>query len=123
MIDQKLLAESLEQYGLTFSSELGEKLDLYAKLLVEWNEKINLTAITNPQSIVIKHFVDSSIPVGWSSTMALQLVLGGIILLVLGLTGEYIGRIYMCINASPQFVVRSVVKCEKEAGVGNGENR
>lgn len=59
MIDQKLLAESLEQYGLTFSSELGEKLDLYAKLLVEWNEKINLTAITNPQSIVIKHFVDS----------------------------------------------------------------
>ena len=59
MIDQKLLAESLEQYGLTFSSELGEKLDLYAKLLVEWNEKINLTAITDPQSIVIKHFVDS----------------------------------------------------------------
>ena len=59
--------------------------------------------------IVIKHFVDSSIPVGWSSTMALQLVLGGIILVVLGLIGEYIGRIYMCINASPQFVEREVI--------------
>lgn len=65
--------------------------------------------------IVIKHFVDSSIPAGWSSTMALQLVLGGIILVVLGLIGEYIGRIYMCINASPQFVERQVIsKKERE---------
>ncbi len=60
--------------------------------------------------IVIKYFIDSSVPVGWSSAMALQLVLGGIILVVLGLIGEYVGRIYMCINASPQFVERQVVK-------------
>ena len=60
--------------------------------------------------IIVKHFLDSSIPVGWSSTMALQLVLGGIILLVLGLAGEYIGRIYMCINASPQYVERQVIR-------------
>ena len=64
--------------------------------------------------IVIKHFVDSSIPEGWSSTVALQLVLGGIILVVLGLIGEYIGRIYICINASPQFVEREVVKKEQQ---------
>ncbi len=60
--------------------------------------------------IIVKHFVDPAIPVGWSSMMALQLVLGGIILLVLGLAGEYIGRIYMCINASPQYVERQVVR-------------
>lgn len=59
--------------------------------------------------IVIKHFIDSEIPMGWSSTMALQLVLGGVILIVLGLIGEYIGRIYLCINASPQFVERETV--------------
>ena len=64
--------------------------------------------------IIIKHFVDSSVPVGWSSTMALQLVLGGIILVVLGLIGEYIGRIYMCINASPQFVEREIVRKEEQ---------
>ena len=64
--------------------------------------------------IIIKHFVDSSVPVGWSSTMALQLVLGGIILVVLGLIGEYIGRIYMCINASPQFVERETVRKEEQ---------
>ena len=60
--------------------------------------------------IIIKHFVDSSIPAGWASTMALMLLLGGIILLVLGMIGEYIGRIYMCINASPQYVERQVIR-------------
>lgn len=65
--------------------------------------------------IVVKYFIDSSVPAGWSSTMALQLVLGGIILVVLGLIGEYIGRIYMCINASPQFVERQVVKKDSES--------
>ena len=60
--------------------------------------------------IIIKHFIYSDIPMGWSSTMALQLILGGVILLVLGLAGEYIGRIYMCINAAPQYVERSVIR-------------
>jgi len=41
-------------------------------------------------------------------------VRGGILLLVLGLIGVYLGRIYMCINASPQYVERSVIK--KESG-------
>lgn len=62
--------------------------------------------------IIIKKFVDSSVPVGWSSSMALMLVLGGLILLVLGICGEYIGRIYMCINNAPQFVERKVIKME-----------
>lgn len=36
-----------------------EKFEVYAKILVEWNEKINLTAITEPKEIAIKHFIDS----------------------------------------------------------------
>ena len=60
--------------------------------------------------IIVKHFVDSSIPEGWSSTMALMLLLGGIVLLVQGMIGEYVGRIYMCINASPQYVERQVIR-------------
>ena len=47
---------------------------------------------------------------GWSSTTALLLIIGGIILVVLGLVGEYVGRIFMCVNASPQYVERQVVK-------------
>lgn len=62
--------------------------------------------------IVIRHFVSGLAPLGWSSTTALLLILGGVILFVLGLTGEYVGRIFMCINSSPQYVERQVVKSE-----------
>lgn len=40
-------------------ADLAERLDTYARLLVEWNEKMNLTAITEPGAMVVKHFVDS----------------------------------------------------------------
>ena len=43
---------------------------------------------------------------GYSSVMATLLFLGGIILMVLGLIGEYVGRIYLSINSSPQYVIR-----------------
>ena len=42
--------------------------------------------------------------------MAILLILGGIILIVLGLIGEYVGRIYMCTNASPQYVIRDIIQ-------------
>ena len=51
---------------------------------------------------------------GWASTTALLLLLGGMILLVLGLIGEYVGRIYMCANAAPQYVVREVINSERQ---------
>ena len=56
--------------------------------------------------IIVNHFVSHGAPLGWASTTALLLLLGGAILIVLGLIGEYVGRIYMCANAAPQYVVR-----------------
>ena len=64
--------------------------------------------------IVIRYFTIHLAPLGWSSTTALLLILGGIILLVLGLVGEYVGRIFMCVNASPQYVERKVIKNGQE---------
>ena len=64
--------------------------------------------------IVIRYFTIHLAPQGWSSTTALLLILGGVILLVLGLVGEYVGRIFMCVNASPQYVERKVVKNGQE---------
>ena len=46
------------QFGVELDSEKCEKLNLYGNLLLEWNNKINLTAITDPEDIVIKHFYD-----------------------------------------------------------------
>ena len=40
------------------------------------------------------------------------LLLGGMILVVLGIMGEYVGRIYMCANAAPQYVEREVIRHE-----------
>jgi 16S rRNA (guanine527-N7)-methyltransferase len=54
-----LLKEGSKDFGLALSPEQLEKLSTYAKLLVEWNEKINLTAITDEEGIAIKHFLDS----------------------------------------------------------------
>lgn len=45
---------------------------------------------------------------GWSSIIALMLIIGGCILMMLGLIGEYLGRIYICINNSPQYVVKEI---------------
>ncbi|HBR01833.1 MAG TPA: 16S rRNA (guanine(527)-N(7))-methyltransferase RsmG, partial [Ruminiclostridium sp.] len=54
-----LLKESAEHYGLNIAPGQLEKFSKYAELLTEWNEKINLTAIIDPEGIVIKHFSDS----------------------------------------------------------------
>lgn len=53
-------------------------------------------------------------PAGYSSIMAVLLFVGGMILFMLGLIGEYIGRIYISLNNSPQFVVRETWNVEEE---------
>ena len=40
----------------------------------------------------------------------LILIIGGLNLLLLGLVGEYVGRVFMCVNATPQYVEREVYK-------------
>ncbi len=47
------------QLGLDMSEKTADRFETYARLLVEWNEKINLTAITEGKDIVTKHFLDS----------------------------------------------------------------
>ena len=55
----ELLKTSAEKMGIELSQNQLEKFDLYKKLLLEWNEKMNLTAITDYEGIAIKHFADS----------------------------------------------------------------
>ncbi len=55
----ELLKISAEKMGIELSQNQLEKFDLYKKLLLEWNEKMNLTAITDDEGIAIKHFADS----------------------------------------------------------------
>ena len=41
--------------------------------------------------------------------MAAVTFLGGFIILILGFIGEYVGRIYVCLNSAPQYVIRDVI--------------
>lgn len=63
---------------------------------------------------VIRKLVVPRISVGWSSTVAIMLFIGGLIMLMLGMIGEYIGRIYISINNSPQYVIRETVNIDSE---------
>ena len=59
---------------------------------------------------VVKHlFIDNSQPMGWTMMMSVLLFIGGIVMLMLGLIGEYIGRIYVSMNAAPQYVIKEKV--------------
>ena len=54
-------------YGLEISDDIYEKFYRYSVLLVSWNEKMNLTAITDPEGISVKHFLDSVLLVKYCS--------------------------------------------------------
>ena len=68
-------------------------------------------------TIIIRKMLNPAIPAGYSSTIAVNLILGGMILFVLGIIGEYIGRIYMSVNGTPQYVIKeSINVVEKDEG-------
>ena len=64
-------------------------------------------------SLMGKFFV-SDVPMGLSSTIACIMFVGGLIMLMLGMIGEYIGRIYISINNAPQFVERETINVKEE---------
>ena len=55
--------QALEEKGFSLTSKQKEQFQIYYKLLVEWNEKINLTAITDLEEVYLKHFYDSLAPI------------------------------------------------------------
>lgn len=55
----EILIKAANEYGLDLSPAQVEGLTSYFEMLVEWNEKVNLTAITEPQDVAVKHMVDS----------------------------------------------------------------
>lgn len=46
------------EFGVELDADIKEKLTIYGNLLIDWNEKINLTAITEPEAVLYKHFYD-----------------------------------------------------------------
>lgn len=63
---------------------------------------------------IVKRLVNPDVPMGFSSLMAALVFFGGMIMVMLGLIGEYVGRIYIGLNNSPQYVIRELINFEKE---------
>lgn len=55
---------------------------------------------------VVKRLLNPEIPAGFSALMAMLVFIGGMIMIMLGMIGEYIGRIYISMNNSPQYVIK-----------------
>lgn len=55
----KIINEYANQIGLLLNEKQMNQFYNYMKLLLEWNEKMNLTAITEPKEVILKHFIDS----------------------------------------------------------------
>lgn len=63
--------------------------------------------------IVVRKVINPEILAGYTSTLTIILFMGGLIMLILGIMGEYIGRIYMCLNNAPQYVIRESINVEE----------
>ena len=69
---------------------------------------------------IIRKLTIPEIQMGYSSMLVSILLVGGIIMLLLGIIGEYLGRIYICMNNAPQYVIREISggkREEKEKGL------
>lgn len=75
-----------------------------------------LGGFTGSVVIVVRKLLDPSITVGWSSMMCAMFVFFGIVLLLLGIMGEYIGKMILSMNRMPQYVVREQINTEPECG-------
>jgi undecaprenyl-phosphate 4-deoxy-4-formamido-L-arabinose transferase len=60
--------------------------------------------------VIIEAISDNKPPQGWASLMVAVLVLAGVQLIVVGLIGEYLGRMFLTVNRKPQYLVREVFR-------------
>lgn len=56
---ERIFLENSEKLDLSVNKQQIEQFYLYYKILIEWNEKMNLTAIVNLEDVIVKHFIDS----------------------------------------------------------------
>lgn len=71
---------------------------------------------------ILNKLLNPASPMGYSSTMAAIMFIGGMQMLMLGMIGEYIGRIYISLNEAPQYVIKDIIKNNECAQLRINEN-
>jgi 16S rRNA (guanine527-N7)-methyltransferase len=86
---ENLIIDGAKAFQIRVDRQMVRQFSLHARDLLKWNQKINLTAITDPHEIALKHFLDSLAPARWIPPSATLLDIGsgggfpGIVLKVL----------------------------------------
>lgn len=114
-----------------FDREVGESGYTLKKLIRHWFDIIGFTiaplkmamflgsiisflSIMGGISIIIRKFIWGFETTGWASMMVAMCFFFGILLLFMGLVGEYVGRVFLASNSNPQFVIRSITRKEDD---------
>lgn len=71
--------------------------------------------------VAIQKLLNPAIVAGWTSLIATVLICSSLIMVFLGIIGEYIGRLYMSINKAPQFVAKTVIDRRESLESGSSE--
>ena len=61
---------------------------------------------------IIHKIINPQTPMGWTSTISIILIIGGAILFVLGMIGEYLGRVYLSLNKEPQYIIKDKINLD-----------
>ncbi len=114
-----------------FEREVGKSNYTFGKLIALWanimgfsivpleiaihiGTAFSVLGVAGALAVVIMKLIRPSMSAGWPSMMAAICFFSGLILLFMGIIGEYVGRIFMGMSNNPQFVVRGVHEHEKE---------
>jgi 16S rRNA (guanine527-N7)-methyltransferase len=62
---QRFIIDGARKQGIVIDEGITVLFSIHASELISWNRKINLTAVTNPRDIAIKHFLDALAPAGY----------------------------------------------------------
>lgn len=122
----RLEVEHLPRAAGRSNYTLGRLLRLYFSMLLNFSVKplrIGTIAGVTMAVLGLLGFLEvllealhGKTPQGWASLMAATLVLAGVQLTMLGLVGEYLGRLFLTVNRKPQFVIRDIERNERAGG-------
>lgn len=121
-----------------FEREVGESNYTFKKLLKLWSNVIGFSVVPLQLAtrlgylfsaigligvvvVLIHKIMRPAVPIGWSSMIVSQFFFSGIILLFMGLIGEYIGRMFLEMHKTPQFVVREVYGMEEKHQISDSD--
>lgn len=113
-----------ERYEGESSYSLKKRINMAVELLISQSDKIlklfvgfgmimSLCAFLFIIGLVIYHFT-AQVSVGWTSLIATNILIGGIIIMVIGIVGIYVGNIFMQTKDRPLYVVRQILNDEEK---------